>query len=129
MLTSAEQDADFAALLLPPIFRIFSLWQLTGAQQTTLLGLRDERTLCNWKGQPREAKLDREVIERASYILGIYKSLQILLPDPVLADRWLVTPNGNLLFNGEAPLDHLMTGNVLDIAAVRNHLDAECAYC
>ncbi len=91
----------------------------------TLLGLSNEKTLYNWKNKPGKAKLTRDVLERTSYILGIYKSLQILLPDPVLADRWLLTPNDNPLFNGSTPLDRLMAGQVLDLAVVRNHLDAE----
>ena len=120
-----RQGSDLASLLLPSIFRIFGLWNLTGAQQMTLLGLSNEKTLYNWKNKPGKAKLTRDLLERTSYILGIYKSLQILLPDPVLADRWLLTPNDNPLFNGSTPLDRLMAGQVLDLAVVRGHLDAE----
>ena len=111
--------------LLPAIFNIFKLWRLTGAQQMTLLGLGNEKTLYNWKSQPEKAKLTRDLLERASYILGIYKSLQLLLPDHVLADQWLATPNDNPLFNGTAPLDRLLAGQVTDLAVVRNFLDAE----
>lgn len=111
--------------LLPAIFNIFSLWCLTGAQQMTLLGLSNEKTLYNWKSHPEKAKLTRDLLERASYILGIYKSLQILLPDSAQADQWLTTPNDNSLFNGTAPLDRLLAGQVVDLAVVRNFLDAE----
>ncbi len=86
--------------LLPAIFNIFSRWNLAGGQQMTLLGLNNEKTLYNWKNHPEKARLTRDLLERASYILGIYKSLQILLPDQALADRWLSTPNDNPLFNG-----------------------------
>jgi len=57
--------------------------------------------------------------------LGIYKSLQILLPDQTLADQWLATPNDNPLFNGTAPLDRLLAGQVVDLAVVRDFLDAQ----
>jgi len=120
-----QRSSDISGSLLPAIFRIFGQWELTGRQQMTLLGLSNEKTLYNWKNKPGKAKLTRDVLERTSYILGIYKSLQILLPDPVLADRWLLTPNDNPLFNGSTPLDRLMAGQVLDLAVVRNHLDAE----
>ena len=129
MTAQAEQllqpDAGIADSLLPAIFNIFNQWRLTGAQQMTLLGLGNEKTLYNWKNRPEKAKLTRDMLERASYILGIYKSLQILLPDPALADRWLSTPNDNPLFNGTAPLDRLLAGQVVDLAVVRNFLDAE----
>ncbi|MDE0152313.1 MAG: MbcA/ParS/Xre antitoxin family protein [Gammaproteobacteria bacterium] len=111
--------------LLPAIFNIFSDWNLKGAQQMVLLGLSNEKTLYNWKNQPEKAKLTRDLLERASYILGIYKSLQILLPDRTLADQWLSTPNDNPLFNGTTPLDRLLAGQVVDLATVRNFLDAE----
>jgi len=51
--------------------------------------------------------------------------LQILLPDQVLADQWLATPNDNPLFNGTAPLDRILAGQVVDLAVVRDFLDAE----
>jgi hypothetical protein len=111
--------------LLPAIFTIFGQWSLTGRQQMALLGLSNEKTLYNWKSHPEKAKLTRDLLERASYILGIFKSLEILLPDPVLADRWLTTPNDNPVFNGTAPLDRVLAGQVTDLALVRNFLDAE----
>ena len=109
-----QRGSSVTRSLLPAIFNIFSQWRLTGAQQMTLLGLSNEKTLYNWKSQPEKAKLTRDLLERTSYILGIYKSLQILLPDQSLADKWLDTPNDNPLFNGTAPLDRLLAGHVVD---------------
>jgi hypothetical protein len=120
-----QRGSQVSSSLLPAIFTIFSQWNLTGAQQMTLLGLSNEKTLYNWKNQPEKAKLTRDLLERTSYILGIYKSLYILLPDQTLADQWLSTPNDNPLFNGTAPLSRLLAGQVVDLALVRNFLDAE----
>ena len=129
MTAQAEQQrqhgSSVTSSLLPAIFHIFKQWHLTGAQQMILLGLSNEKTLYNWKSQPERAKLTRDLLERTSYILGIYKSLQILLPDPVLANQWLSTPNDNPLFKGTAPLDRLLAGQVVDLSMVRNFLDAE----
>ena len=129
MITQAEQllqsSSSTASLLLPTIFNIFSQWKLTGTQQMTLLGLSNEKTLYNWKSQPETAELTRDLLERASYILGIYKSLQILLPDQELSNQWLSSPNDNPMFNGTAPLDRLLAGQVVDLAVVRNFLNAE----
>ena len=111
--------------LLPAIFNIFSLWRLTGQQQMTLLGLSNEKTLYNWKNQPEKAKLTRDCLERASYILGIYRALQVLFPDEVQGDQWLHTPNDNPLFGGTAPLDKMLEGLVVDLAVVREHLDSQ----
>ena len=108
--------------LLPAIFNIFSLWRLTGQQQMTLLGLSNEKTLYNWKNQPEKAKLTRDCLERASYILGIYRALQVLFPDEAQSDQWLHTPNDNPLFGGTAPLEKMLEGLVVDLAVVRDHL-------
>ena len=129
MTAQAEQlllrDPAVARSLLPAMFKILGQWSLTGAQQMTLLGLSNEKTLYNWKNHPEKAKLTRDLLERASYILGIFKSLEILLPDSDLADHWLTTPNDNPAFNGTAPLDRVLAGQVTDLALVRNFLDAE----
>lgn len=114
-----QRGSGVTRALLPAIFNILSQWKLSGAQQMILLGLNNEKTLYNWKGRPEKARLTRDFLERASYILGIYKSLQILFPDQVLADRWLSSPNDNSLFNGSAPLDRLLAGQVLDLAVVK----------
>lgn len=111
--------------LLPAIFNIFSLWRLTGQQQMTLLGLSNEKTLYNWKNQPEKAKLTRDCLERASYILGIYRALQVLFPDEAQSDRWLHTPNDNPLFGGSAPIEKMLGGLVVDLAVVREHLDSQ----
>ncbi len=111
--------------LLPAIFNIFSLWRLTGQQQMTLLGLSNEKTLYNWKNQPEKAKLTRDCLERASYILGIYRALQVLCPDEAQSDQWLHTPNDNPLFGGTAPLEKMLEGLVVDLAVVREHLDSQ----
>ena len=120
-----QRGSAVSSSLLPVIFNIFSQWGLTGAQQMILLGLSNKKTLYNWKRQPEKTKLTRDLLERTSYILGIYKSLEILLPDRALADQWLSSPNDNPLFNGAAPLDRLLAGQMVDLAVVRNFLNAE----
>lgn len=111
--------------LLPVIFNIFSLWRLTGQQQMTLLGLSNEKTLYNWKNQPEKAKLTRDCLERASYILGINRALQILFPDEAQSDQWIHVANDNPLFDGSAPVDKMLGGLVVDLAVVREHLDSQ----
>ena len=120
-----SRGPEVAETVLPTLFNIFDAWGLTGREQMTLLGLTNEKTLYNWKKQPGRAKLTPDLLERASYLLGIYKSLQILLPDPAQADAWLTTPNDNPLFAGARPLDRLLAGQVVDLAEVRHFLDAE----
>lgn len=117
--------AELSEALLPAIFNIFDEWSLSGADQMTLLGLTNEKTLYNWKGDPRKARISRDQLERASYLLGIYKALQILLPNEEHANNWLTTPNDNQFFNGMPPISRMLGGQVVDLADVRYFLDAE----
>ena len=127
--TTTEQILDrgksVAIALLPTLFSIFEKWGLSGKQQMVLLGQTNEKTIYNWKNNPEKAKLSKDLLERASYILSIYKSLQILLPDESQADAWLSNPNDNSNFNSATPLERMLAGHVVDLAEVRNFLDAE----
>ena len=69
-------------------------------------------------------RLKRDTLERLSYLLGIYKALQILLPAAAAADAWVKKPNSAPLFGGRSALDRMLGGNVADLVAVRQYLDA-----
>jgi hypothetical protein len=115
-----------AGVVLPGIFRLLGEeWRLNNEQQMRLLGLSSRQTLANWKKAPAGATLSRDLQERLSYLLGIYKSLRILFPDPELARGWLFSPNANRAFGGEPPMARLLNGLVVDLAFVRQFLDYE----
>jgi hypothetical protein len=59
-----------------------------------------------------------------SYLLGIYKALQVLLPATAAADAWIKKPNDAPLFAGQSALARMLGGNVADLIAVRQYLDA-----
>lgn len=56
------------------------LWRLSVEEQMTLLGLTARSTFFRWKKNP-DTILPKDTLERISYILGIYRALQLLLPD------------------------------------------------
>jgi hypothetical protein len=105
-------------------FNIAAAWNLSTAQQRKLLGDPPSSTFFKWKRE-LGASLPRDVLERISYVLGIYKALQILIPDATRADAWISTPNTAPLFGGQTALDRMLGGNVGDLYAVRQYLDAQ----
>jgi len=126
-LTTAQSDADprdLAGPALRTFFRIAEAWGLTAGEQMILLGSPSRSTYFAWKKRGAE-RLPRDVVERLSYILGIYKALQVLLPDPAAADGWVRRPNRAPLFAGRSALDRMLSGNVADLYEVRRYLDAE----
>lgn len=105
-------------------FRISALWDLDTEAQMGLLGLRSRSTLFKWKRE-QKARLDRDQMERVSHVLGIYKALQILLPDPQAADSWVKRPNAASLFQGRPALELMTRGGILGLYRVRQYLDAQ----
>jgi hypothetical protein len=109
---------------LKAFFNIARDWKLKNDQEITLLGNPSRATYFKWKKTPETAQLNRDTLERISYLLGIYKSLQILLPNQLSADSWISKPNSAPLFGGRSALDRMLSGNVADLFVVRQYLDA-----
>lgn len=105
-------------------FNIAQAWGLSTEEQMVLLGAPGRSTFFKWKSAPQSADLKRDSLERLSYILGIYKALQILLPDANASDAWVKRPNTAPLFGGKSALDRMLGGNIGDLLAVRQYLDA-----
>lgn len=114
---SREQVRD----ALRGFFRIVELWRVDNAQARAILGFPPERTFYKWKaGEVGAVSLD--VVRRIGYVSGIWKALQILYADHTQADDWVRRPNRH--FGDQAPLERMAAGDVTDLAAVRQYLDA-----
>ena len=114
---------DLSAAGLRAFFNIARDWGLGTEEQMVLLGAPGRSTFFKWKSAPETADLKRDTLERLSYILGIYKALQVLLPSTTSADAWVKKPNTAPLFGGKRALDRMLGGNVADLLAVRQYLD------
>jgi len=121
--TSPVSVQQMSAAGLRAFARIAQAWDLSVDEQITLLGEPARSTFFAWRKSPDTAKLSRDTLERISNILGIYKSLQILLPD-AQADAWVRQPNTAPLFGGQAALTRMLAGNVADLFTVRRYLDS-----
>lgn len=105
-------------------FRIAQLWQLSVSEQMSLLGITSHSTYHKWKKE-QKGLLSKDTLERISYILGIYKALQILLPNEEAADRWIRQPNQAPFFAGQTALERMLSGHVSDLYLVREYLDSQ----
>jgi hypothetical protein len=101
-------------------FAIIEKWGLSMEQAGDLLGDRPRSSVYKLKSVPKT--LGPDELTRISYLVGIYKSLHILLPDE-LADQWMTRPNDNPLFRGRPPLDYVLRG-IPAMQQVRSLLDA-----
>lgn len=101
-------------------FRIAEIWGLNRAERATLLA-SSERSIDRWKSDA-DADLNRDQLERLSYVLGIYGGLHSILGESPLADEWIRRPNAD--FGGAPPLRRMLAGNVADLVDVRRYVDA-----
>jgi hypothetical protein len=123
-LPRTEPAEGLSGPALRSFFKLADLWNLRITEQRRLLGDPPESTFYKWKRQ-QEGVLGRDTLERISYLLGIYKALQILFPDTEQADAWLHKPNQASLFGGHTALERMLSGNVADLYVVRQYLDAQ----
>lgn len=117
------EPAQLAAPGLRAFERMAQAWKLSVDEQLCLLGQPPRSTFFAWRKHPERASLSRDTLERLSYLLGIWKSLQILLPEADAADGWLRRPNHAPAFGGRSALARMLGGNVSDLHAVRAYLD------
>lgn len=118
------EDARASGPALRTFEKIAERWKLKAKDRQTLLGL-PKSTYFSYLQKPGDARLSHDTLERISYILGIYRALQILLPRREAADEWIRRKNGAASFNGYAPLDIMLGGKVANLYLVRAYLDGE----
>lgn len=109
---------------LKAFFRIAEKWKLSREEEMVLLGQTSRATVHNWRTNP-DVALSKDTLERISYVLGIWKALQMLLPNEAAADGWIRRPNMAAPFGGRSALARMLSGQVADLYLVRQYLDAE----
>ncbi|MBV8072493.1 MAG: DUF2384 domain-containing protein [Acidobacteriaceae bacterium] len=121
-LTSRAERQRLSASALKAFFKIVDRWSIRDEDARSLLGGVSNGPYYNWKKQP-ERLLDADMLTRISYLIGIFKALNILYGEK-LADEWVRLPNSNRIFGGRTPLDYMMSGGVPAMQIVRRLLDA-----
>lgn len=121
-LAPASDRKDLTGPALRTFFNIAEKWGLREQEQMRLLGLDNRSTLQSWK-RGAVAAIPKDALERISYVLGIYKGLQILLPRT--ADEWVRKPNTAAPFGGRPAIERMTSGNVADLFVVRQYVDSQ----
>ncbi len=103
-------------------FNIMDAWKITDAQAMALLGGMSNGAFYTLK-KGGGKRLDEDRIRRISYLVGIFKALNILY-DQDLADKWITLPNSNRIFGGKPALDYMLRGGLPAFQTVRRLLDA-----
>ena len=115
---------ELATPALRAFFRISERWDLTNDQERQLLGSPGRSTFYRWK-RDLSGQVPHDVLERISYIHGIYKALHLIFGNGQQADGWIRRSNAAPLFGGGSALDRMLGGQVADLYVVRQYLDAQ----
>src|SRR5688572_24821100 len=103
-------------------FNIARAWQLSAGEERGLLGWPPSSTFHKYKSGDAGA-LSFDTLTRISLVLGIYKALHILYPEPAFADRWMRMPNSHATFGGGTPLALVADAGIDGLFRIRRLLD------
>jgi hypothetical protein len=122
-LSSREERERLSPSALRAFFNLVERWKVRDEDARQLLGGVSNGPYYEMKKSPEGRVLESDKLLRISYLVGIFKALNIL-HSKELADDWVRLPNANRIFGGVAPLAYMMKGGVPAIQTVRRLLDA-----
>jgi uncharacterized protein (DUF2384 family) len=117
----AISEAEAGALARTTV-NLFKAWTLSDAEARTLLGGMSPRTWARWKDR-NFGRIDRDLRMRMAHLMGIHKGLRYLFREPARGYSWLRKPN--TAFGGRSALDLMLRGEMSDLSAMREWIDAE----
>lgn len=106
---------------LDTFLEITGRWGLSTDEQIIVLGSPARSTFFKWKKEG--GALPRDTLERVSHVFNIFKNLEILFPDPRIADDWVRKPNR--AWGQRAAIERILDGSLSDLYEVRRYLDAK----
>ncbi len=122
-LVSKAERIRLSPSALKAFFNIAERWKVRDEDARQLLGGVTNGPYYEMKKNADGRVLDADKLLRISYLIGIFKALNILHSQP-LADEWVRLPNANRIFGGSTPLAYMMKGGAPAMQTVRRLLDA-----
>jgi len=124
-LAAREVRERLSRPALEAFFNIMTKWRVRDEDARALLGGVSNGPFYQMKRQP-DRVLEADRLSRISYLVGIFKALNILYSEE-LADGWVQRPNTNPLFAAQTPLAYMVRGGLPAMQGVRRLLDARRA--
>ena len=122
-LGSRAERERLSPSALTAFFNIMEKWKVRDEQARGLLGGVSNGPYYEMKRHPAGRVLDEDTLLRTSYLIGIFKALNVL-HRAELADEWVNLPNTNRIFGGATPLAYMVKGGIPALQTVRRLLDA-----
>jgi hypothetical protein len=122
-ISSREQRERLSPSALKAFFNIVERWGIRDEDARQLLGGISNGPYYQLKKSPESRVLDADRLQRVSYLIGIFKALNVLHSEE-LADEWVRLRNNNPIFKGTTPLEYMLRGGITAMQTVRRLLDA-----
>ena len=103
------------------VIKLFDKWGVSDVDAAVLLGGIAAKTYRRWKDGDY-GRVNRDLADRMSNLLGIHKALRIIFTNPAQAYGWIKSENKSL--GGRMPLAIMMQGGMNDIVRIRRYLDS-----
>ncbi len=117
-----EERERLSPSAIKAFLNIMAKWAVRDEDARTLLGGMSNGQFYEMKKNPLRT-LDPDALTRISYLIGIFKALNILYSEK-LADAWVQRVNANPVFGGQTALAYMIKGGLPAMKMVRRLLDA-----
>ena len=121
-LSARSERERLSRSAIKAFLNIMEKWGVRDEDARALLGGMSNGPFYEMKKNPNRT-LDADTLTRLSYLVGIFKALNILYSE-ALADAWIQRPNANRIFGGQTPLAYLIKGGLPAMQVIRRLLDA-----
>ena len=121
-LSAKNERERLSPSAIKAFFNIMQTWQVRDEDARALLGGTSNGQFYEMKKNAKRI-LDADRLTRISYLIGIFKALNILYSE-TLANAWMQRPNTNRIFAGQTPLAYIIKGGLPAMQTVRRLVDA-----
>jgi hypothetical protein len=121
-LSAKDERERLSPSAIKAFFNIMARWGVRDEDARALLGGISNGQFYEMKKSAKRP-LGADTLTRISYLIGIFKALNILYSDK-LADAWMQRPNANPIFGGSTALAYMTKGGLPAMQTVRRLLDA-----
>ena len=122
-LSNPEVRRRLSPAAIEGFLRMMEIWKIRDTDARQLLGGLSTGSFHAFKRQQKQRTLAQDTLTRVSFLIGIFKALNILYSEP-LADAWITLPNRNPIFRGDTPLAYILQQGLPGMLEVRRLLDS-----
>ena len=124
MKNSIIDSPEAGRVALKFFFGLMEKWGCSPSEQMVLLGSVSDTAYRGFAALP-DARLDRDLLERISHLMGIHLALRTIFSnDLTRAYEWVRKPNTAAPFGGQSALGYMLSGGTVEMGKVRRYLES-----